>query len=75
MTGTLSVLDHTGDTRIEWDSEDPASVEIARASFNVARRKGHFAYRLTSGDRRGEQIREFDPEAERIVLSPQLVGG
>lgn len=75
MTSTLSILDHTGDTRIEWDGDDPASVEIARASFDAALRKGHLAYRVGAGGRQGEQIREFDPAAERIVLSPQLVGG
>lgn len=74
MTATLSVTDHTGDTRIEWDKEDEASVAIAHASYLKAKEKGHMAYREgADGDR--TQLHAFDPDAERIVMLPQLVGG
>lgn len=70
----LNVLDHTGDTRVEWDPADPESVKIAKAAFKKGREKGHLAYRDNGGDDR-EQIRKFDPTAGRIVLVPQTVGG
>ncbi len=74
MVGTLRTLDTKGDTKISWNSENPADVESARASFNLLRGKGYMAYRTERGNR-GTQLREFDPEAEEIILAPALVGG
>lgn len=73
MTNSLAVLDHTGDTRIEWDPDEPDEVAAARAMFDNLQDKRYLAYRVTGRDR--EQIRKFDPSAAKIVMSPQLVGG
>jgi hypothetical protein len=72
---TLSVLDHTGDTRIEWDADNHHEVAAAREMFAKMKEKGYLAYRLDASGRQGEVIRSFDPDAERIVMSPQPVGG
>lgn len=72
---TMHVLDRTGDTRIEWNPNVPAEVEMARQAFEAAQAKRYLTYRTTRSGARGEQIREFDPNAERIVCSPQTVGG
>jgi hypothetical protein len=78
---TMSTLDKSGDTRVEWDPEVPAEVEAARAHFDTMTRppsrggKGYLAYTPSDGDGRGEQIREFDPEAGEIVLVQAPVGG
>ena len=32
-------------------------------------------YKVDARGNRGEQIREFDPNAERIIATRQLVGG
>lgn len=73
MTNSLAVLDHTGDTRIEWDPEKPDEVAAARKMFDELKEKRYLAYRVTRGDR--DLIRKFDPSAAKIVMSPQLVGG
>lgn len=75
MTSTLYVLDRTGDTRVEWDPDNPEEVTWARQTFDAAKRKRYLAYRLDANGRQGELLREFDPSAERIVMSPQTTGG
>lgn len=73
-TSTLSITDHTGDTRLEWSAEDDAEVAIAKAAFDAAKEKGHLAYTETADGTR-EIMRTFDASAEKIVMTPQLVGG
>lgn len=75
-TGTIHTLDRDGDTRVMWDSDNPDEVENARRTFRDLKGKGYLAYRAT-GEKgtQGEQIREFDPGAERIIFTRPLRGG
>jgi hypothetical protein len=73
---TLRILDHTGDTMVRWDPRNPVEVAVARQAFTARRAQGALAYRVTNGGRtQGEAIRDFDPEAREIVLTPQMQGG
>lgn len=74
-TGTLEVLDSSGDTKITWRSDDPVSVAVARAAFNEARNRGATVYAMDDAGAKGGRVSEFDPEAERLVAVPQLQGG
>ena len=74
--GSMSVMDReAGDLKVIWDSERPEEVEAARAQFDQLRKKGYLAYRVRGSGKRGEQIREFDADAQSIILAPALVGG
>lgn len=75
MTSTLHILDKTGDVRHEWDPSDPVAVEMARAAFQAAKGKKMLIYKTRRDGSRGELLREFDPSAERIIATPQTVGG
>lgn len=75
MTSTLHVMDRTGDTRIEWDPKNKDEVKMAKAAFDEAKKKKYLTYRVGADGSQGELIREFDPSAERIVCTPQTVGG
>jgi len=69
---TLHTLDGTGDTRLEWDS--PAERTEAEATFRrLHDEKKYRAVAVKNGER--EVIHQFDPDADTIILSPQLVGG
>ena len=74
-TGVLEAMDLTGDTKVHWDSSKPAEVEAARASYDSLKRKGYSAFKLNADGSTGEQIREFDPSAKRILMTPQMAGG
>lgn len=64
-----------GDNKIEWNADRPAEVEAARQMFDTMKAKRYMAYTLDESGHRGEVIREFDPNAERIIMQPQRVGG
>lgn len=71
----MAILDQTGDTRIVWDPDDPVSVETARSAFEEEKAKGRRAFSVKRNGGKGEQIRTFDPELEKMILAPALVGG
>lgn len=75
MTSTLHVLDHTGDTRIEWDKDNATEVKLAEEHFKALKKKGYLTYRTRRDGSAGEVIQRFDPTAEKIIASPQTVGG
>lgn len=72
---TLHVLDDTGDTRIEWDKDNPTEVNLAEKHFKELKKKGYLTYKSRRDGSRAEVIQRFDPTVERIVASPQTVGG
>ena len=74
MNGKLIVLNESGDTVHDWDSEDPISLDIVRGVFSEKLSQGHLAYRM-EGRGSGVVVKEFDPSAEEIVLAPPMVGG
>lgn len=71
----MNILDRTGDARIEWNPNVPEEVSMARKAFDEAKKKKYLTYKVDANGNQGELIREFDPRAERIVASPQTVGG
>jgi hypothetical protein len=71
---TLHEIDHTGDTRIKWNPDVEAEVEVARAAYDALKAKKYLTYRIGQDGER-EQIHAFEPDAERIIASPQIVGG
>jgi hypothetical protein len=69
-------LNHEGDAQVAWDTDNREEVDVARDTFNRLKKKGYLAYRADSrGRQTGTQLRDFDPEAERIVMVKPLVGG
>jgi hypothetical protein len=72
---TLSIIDSTGDTRIQWDKSNADEVQAARIAFAAQRAKGWPAFRVNKAGDKGEQIDAFDPAAERIIFIPQMIGG
>ncbi len=76
--GILRILDQTGDTMIEWRSEDPASVADVRNQFDrLVRAEKWHAFARDAGARAEEAtlVRDFDETAEEIVLTRPLMGG
>jgi hypothetical protein len=75
----MRILDLSGDTKIIWDADRKDEVDNARESFDRLTKKGkpgYLAFEVKKGKPgRGRRITEFDPEAERLILSPPIVGG
>jgi hypothetical protein len=72
----LVKLDHKGDTRIIWDPQRPAEVDVARQTFDrLVKDERYSAFAVDRRGEKGEHVREFDPDAEKLILTPPLVGG
>jgi hypothetical protein len=72
---TLCVLDETGDSRIQWDRNNPQQIAAARARFDELKAKRYLAYKVDAKGGQGEVIQTFDPNAERIILHAPMIGG
>lgn len=70
----MRVLGKGGDLRISWSSENEREVAVAKETFEKWVRDGWSAFRDKMG-MKGEKIKTFDPESERIVLIPPVAGG
>ncbi len=66
----LTVKD--GDYSVEWDPSDSGSVAVAEREFKKAV-KNRDAYMSKGGV--DTLTREFDPQAEAIVVAPRINGG
>ena len=75
MLHTMNILTTEGDVTHRWDPSKPDEVAHARSTFDLFRGKGYLAYRITGSGGQGEQMREFDPQATGVVMTPQLRGG
>lgn len=76
MVSEMRLMDVVeGDLTIGWDRKKPEEVRAARAAFHKARKKGMLLYKTTWKGKKGEQIHEFDPKAEKIIGMPAIVGG
>ena len=72
--GEIRQLARVGDVKIEWNSENDKEIEVVRATFDKRIKEGWTAFREKMGIK-GDKIRIFDPDAERIILVPPISGG
>ena len=76
--GIMRILDQTGDTMLEWRTEDDASVVAVRAEFDrLVNRERWYAFARDAGATADDAtlVRAFDEQAEEIVLTRPLMGG
>jgi len=74
VTGTMRAINSTGDSKIEWDKNNPLEVAEARNSFHNYLDKGFTAYKGKAIGK-GAKLTVFDSDLEMIVLVPPAVGG
>jgi hypothetical protein len=74
-TQVMVVLDQTGDTRHYWDRGNEVEVKEMKKLFKRMTDKGYQAWSVSRKGDQDRKITEFDPEAEKIIFSPALVGG
>ena len=74
-TGEMRIIDKSGDTKIIWDRNNADEVANAKKVFDDLKAKRFMAYKVDDHGDKSEVIREFDPNAEKLIMSPPLVGG
>lgn len=74
--GEIHVMDpKQGDLKLIWDADNKDEVELARKQFEEAKKKDFLAFKAKKDGSKGKQIEEFDPESERIIMTPPVAGG
>jgi hypothetical protein len=68
------VMDHTGDTRHQFDPADAAAVAEAERRFKELTGYGFTAAKRLDGGK-SELVKNFDPTAEETLFIPRLQGG
>jgi hypothetical protein len=71
---TQIVMDHTGDTRYEFDLTDVGAVAEAEERFRNLTGAGFTAAKRLE-DGKSEVVKSFDPTAEDTLFIPRLQGG
>jgi hypothetical protein len=71
---TQIVMDHTGDSRHQFDPADAAAVAKAEVRFKKLTGAGFTAAKRVS-EGKSEVLRSFDPTAEETLFIPRLQGG
>lgn len=75
FTGSMAIMDRTGDTRLTWDYKNDDEVAAAKAMFDDLIKKGYRAFSVKKDGEAGERIDKFDPKAEKLIMVAQLQGG
>lgn len=72
----MAIMSKEGDSKLIWDKDNADEVANAKRTFDELKKKGFVAYSV-QGKRgeKGEVLRQFDPEAERLIMAPPMVGG
>lgn len=72
----MAVMGKEGDLKTIWSKDEPDEVAAAKKQFEEMTGKGYVAFKVEgkAGDK-GEIMRTFDPNAERVILCPPLKGG
>jgi hypothetical protein len=73
--GELRMMGRSGDDLFRWDSGNVGEVKEAREKFNSAKERGCLMFLVDPSGGRGDRITEFVPNAERIIVVPQMAGG
>ncbi len=71
----MAVMGQEGDTKMMWNPQNTFEVEQAKKQFKDYRDKGYLAFRVGKDGEQGEQLREFDPTAAKMIFVPQFQGG
>jgi hypothetical protein len=67
-------MDHSGDSRHEFDLQDAEAVARAEKRFKKLTGKG-FVAAVRVGNGESRLIKTFDPTAEQTLFFPRLIGG
>lgn len=72
----MAIMDHTGDTKVIWSKDNSEEVEEAKEQFDRMKKRGYAAFKVEGKDgAKGEQMLEFDKNAERVIYVKQMRGG
>jgi hypothetical protein len=72
-THILRILDHHGDTQLEFNPEEKTKVRDVEARFKDLMQRGFVAFDVSTQP--GKVITDFDPNAKEVIVTPRFAGG
>lgn len=76
VNSTMFVMTkENGDKRLQWSRKKPDEIDAARTRFDELKRRGYLAYKVNASGGQGEVLDAFDPNEQRIIMTPPMVGG
>lgn len=74
--GEMRILGKRGDTRVIWNTANDDEVKAAERQFkDLVKKKGFVAFRVLKDGSQGERVRDFDPQAGKLIIIPPMAGG
>jgi hypothetical protein len=73
--GQLRQLNRKGDMKLSWSSDNEQEVAAAKKIFDDKIKEGWAAFAERRLGGKGDKVKTFDSDAERIVLVPPIAGG
>ena len=67
---TMNVLDHSGHSELEWDSNNEIEIKNMEKKFKEMLGKGYTAFKIDPKTKKSKKITKFDPLAEEITMTP-----
>ncbi len=71
----MKILTEKGDERIVWDRENGRQAKQAKQKFLELLKKGYTAFSVDHASEKNRKIKEFDIDAEEIMMVPETVKG
>lgn len=75
MPNEMRIMGRKGDTRVTWNARDTDEVSNAKRTFDDLRAKRFLAFSVTETGGKGEQMDEFNPDAQKVIMVPPMAGG
>ena len=72
-THVLRILDHHGDTQLEFDPQEKKSLRDVEMRFKDLMERGFIAFDVSTQP--GKVITKFDPDAKETIVTPRFAGG
>lgn len=73
--GEIRRLGREGDIKQIWDKNKEDEVAAAKDLFDKMVKKGYLAFHVDKNGDKSKKMTTFDPNAEKIILVPPVVGG
>ena len=73
--GEIREINRKGDLKLSWDSDNEKEVAAAKEVFDKKVKEGWAAFGEKRLGGKGDRIRTFDSDMERIILVPHIAGG
>jgi hypothetical protein len=76
MKGKISIMDPSGHSTVEFDTDTDVAVKEAQRIVWEHQRKGAALFNVPAAGATPEQVKVFDPLVMlHVVLRPQMAGG